>query len=47
MMTPSGFNFRSAAQAFAFAHASLVETTSPSCALTRAKGRRACVFGEI
>ena len=37
-MTPSGFSFRSAAQAPAFARASLAETTSPFGVLTHAEG---------
>ena len=37
-MTPSGFSFRSAAQAFAFARASHAETTSPLSVLAHAMG---------
>ncbi len=37
-MTPSGFSFRSAAQALAFASASPAETTSPSRALHARRG---------
>jgi len=43
-MTPTGFNFRSAAPAPAVARASLVETTSPLGVLAHARGRRACAF---
>jgi len=44
-MTPSGFSFRLRAR-LAPARASHAETTSPSQALTCAKGRRAVSFAE-